>query len=166
MVTEIDHQAIKTRIKDIIEADEDLFDKKGEDGKLVEVFVGRPFSNSLSAHSTPFCFITNDDLMEQDRATGSIESNAATISNHIIRYQVVLVDDGTDGQDAEKLLDNLQKKLKERLKSNITLVKPSDSSDPLVHFSWPEQTTQFFSGESGEVLQGRNTRVRIEVNSS
>ena len=42
MVTEVDHHAVKTRIKDIIIANATVYDSTGRSGKLVDVFVGRP----------------------------------------------------------------------------------------------------------------------------
>ena len=41
MVTEVDHNAIKIRIKEILQANGDLYDSTGRDNKLVDVFVGR-----------------------------------------------------------------------------------------------------------------------------
>jgi len=55
MVTEVDHHAIKIRIRDILKDDANSYDSSGSEGKLVDVFVGRPYANNLSAHPTPFC---------------------------------------------------------------------------------------------------------------
>ena len=41
MVTEVDHHAVKTRIRDILKDDPALYDSTGEPAKLVDVFVKR-----------------------------------------------------------------------------------------------------------------------------
>ena len=48
MVTEVDHHAIKTRIRDILKDDPALYDSTGEPAKLVDVFVGRPYADNIS----------------------------------------------------------------------------------------------------------------------
>ena len=65
MVTEVDHHAVKTRIRDILKDDPALYDSTGEPAKLVDVFVGRPYADNISAHTTPFCFIANEDNLEE-----------------------------------------------------------------------------------------------------
>ena len=102
MVTEVDHHAVKTRIKDILKADPLLYDSTGEPSKLVDVFVGRPYNNSITAHTTPFCFISNEDNLEEQEPDGVVENNASKSTRHDCHYLLVLVDDAQDGREVEK----------------------------------------------------------------
>ena len=68
MVTEVDHHAIKVRIRDILKADPDTYDSSGSPNRLVDIFVGRPYANNLSAHPTPFLLLMNaEDLTLTDQ---------------------------------------------------------------------------------------------------
>ena len=107
MVTEVDHHAIKIRIRDILKADPNSYDSSGSPNKLVDVFVGRPYANNLSAHPTPFCFIANEDNLEDQEPEAVVEGSAVKATKHDCYYLVCLVDDAQDGREVEQLLDDL-----------------------------------------------------------
>jgi len=119
MVTEVDHHAIKTRIKEIVQANPDIYDSTGADGKFVDCFVGRPYNDEITTHPTPYLFITNDDNLEEQEPTGVVESNAITATKHTVRYMLIMVDQAQDGRQVEKDLDTLGKNLMQVIKANL-----------------------------------------------
>ena len=136
MVTEVDHHLVKTRIKDIVKANASIYDSTGSAGKFVDCFVGRPYNDAISAHPTPYLFITNDDNMEEMEAVGIVESNVIKATKHTIRYMLVMVDQAQDGRQVEKNLDALGKNLMQVLRGKFELRKPSDDSDPKCNYSF------------------------------
>ena len=163
MVTEVDHQAIKIRIKGILQANGDLYDSTGREGKLVDIFVGRPYSNNIQAHPTPYAFIANDDNLEEQEASGVVEGNVTTATKHTCHYIIVIVDIAQDGREVEKKLDNLQKLLLQVLKAKFELRKPVGSTDPLCNYSFPERVRVFNASDDGKPLQGREIFFRVDV---
>ena len=161
MVTEVDHHAVKTRIRDILKDDPALYDSTGEPAKLVDVFVGRPYADNISAHTTPFCFIANEDNLEEQEPDGVVESNASKSTRHDCHYLLVLVDDAQDGREVEKLLDNLGKQTMQTQKANFELRNPDDSSDPKCDWSFPERVSVFNASDNGKPIQGRSIHFHV-----
>ena len=166
MVTEVDHHAVKTRIKDILQADPLLYDSTGSPEKLVDVFVVRPYNNSITAHTTPFCFISNEDNLEEQEPDGVVENNASKSTRHDCHYLLVIVDDAQDGREVEKLLDNLGKKTMQTLKANFELRKPDGLTDPKCDWSFPERVSAFQASENGKPIQGRAIHFHIIVHTA
>ena len=166
MVTEVDHHAIKVRIKDILIADAETYDSTGSPNKLVDVFVGRPYANNLSAHPTPFCFIANEDNLEEQEAEAVVENSAVQATKHDCYYLITMVDDAQDGREVEKLLDNLGKQVMQTLKAEFELRKPSDDSDPKCSWSMPERVSVFEASQNGMPIQGRAIHFKIIVHTS
>ena len=161
MVTEVDHHSIKTRIKEILQADPLLYDSTGRENKLVDCFVGRPYANNITAHPTPYCFIANEDNLEEQEPDGAVVNNSAKSTRHDCHYILVIVDDAQDGREVEKLLDNLGKLTMQTLKGNFELRLPADSSDPLCDWSFPERVSVFEASENGKPIQGRAIHFHI-----
>ena len=166
MVTEVNHHAIKVRIKDILKADPNSYDSTGSPNKLVDVFVGRPYANNLSAHPTPFCFIANEDNLEEQEAEAVVENSAVQATKHDCYYLICMVDDAQDGREVEKLLDDLQKTVLQTLKAEFELRKPSDDSDPKCSWSMPERVSVFEASQNGMPIQGRAIHFHIIVHTS
>ena len=166
MVTEVDHHAIKVRIMDILKADPDCYDSTGSPNKLVDVFVGRPYANNLSAHPTPFAFIANEDNLEDQEPEAVVEGTAVKATKHDCYYLVSLVDDAQDGREVEKLLDNLGKQVLQTLKAEFELRKPSDDSDPKCAWSMPERVSVFEASQNGMPIQGRAIHFKIIVHTA
>ena len=166
MVTEVDHHAIKVRIMDILKADPDCYDSTGSPNKLVDVFVGRPYANNLSAHPTPFAFIANEDNLEDQEPEAVVEGTAVKATKHDCYYLVSLVDDAQDGREVEKLLDNLGKQVLQTLKAEFELRKPSDNSDPKCSWSMPERVSVFEASQNGMPIQARAIHFHIIVHTS
>ena len=166
MVTEVDHHAIKIRIRDILKADPNSYDSSGSPNKLVDVFVGRPYANNLSAHPTPFCFIANEDNLEDQEPEAVVEGSAVKATKHDCYYLVCLVDDAQDGREVEKLLDDLGKTVMQTLKAKFELRNPTDATDPKCSWSMPERVSVFESSQNGMPIQGRAIHFHIIVHTS
>ena len=162
MVTEVDHLAIKTRIRDIVQADASIYDSSGSDGKFVDCFVGRPYNDSISTHPTPYLFITNDDNLEEQEPSGVVESNAITATKHTVRYMLVMVDQAQDGRQVEKDLDILGKNLLQVIKGKFEL-RDSSGTDPKCNYSFPDRVRVFNTSLNGKPLQARTIFFRLEI---
>ena len=166
MVTEVDHHAIKVRIRDILQADPNSYDSTGSPNKLVDVFVGRPYANNLSAHPTPFCIIANEDNLEDQEPEAVVEGTAVEATKHDCYYLISLVDDAQDGREVEKLLDNLQKTVLQTLKDKFELRNPTDATDPKCSWSMPERVSVFEASQNGMPIQARAIHFHIIVHTS
>ena len=162
MVTEVDHLAIKTRIRDIVQADASIYDSSGSDGKFVDCFVGRPYNDEITTHPTPYLFITNDDNLEEQEPTGVVESNAITASKHTVRYMLIMVDQAQDGRQVEKDLDTLGKNLMQVIKAKFEL-RDSSGADPKCNYSFPDRVRIFNTSMNGKPVQARTIFLRLEI---
>jgi hypothetical protein len=165
MVTEVDHHAIKTRIKDIIKADATVYDSTGADGKFVDCFVGRPYNDAITAHPTPYLFITNDDSLETQREIGVVQSNTIKATEHTVRYLLVMVDQAQDGRQVEKNLDTLGKNLLQVLKAKFEL-RNTSAADPKCNYSVPERVSVFNTSLNGRPVQARTITLKLIINTS
>lgn len=128
-IVAIDHNAIKTRIKDIIEAETtNLFgpDKK----KIREVVVGTPPNKDYKDLNHPAIVITNSERWMEERPRGPVISNQKSSVAATVRYDIILTVHMDDSNEAEKEVDRLWKLLEERLYDFSTLRK-TDNTDPL-----------------------------------
>lgn len=141
-----DNYAIKKRIKEIIEADKDLFNAKGEDGKLLQVFVGMPKNNNIYAIGTPYLVITNAPKFITAIQAAGITNNGYTSKDYTVNYTIIVIDKQQDGPAVEKSLDAILKKLTDTLDANVTLRK-SDGSDELVKNSIVGQVQMLGAGQ-------------------
>ena len=162
MVTEVDHHAIKTRIKEIVQASATVYDSTGSDGKFVDCFVGRPYNDAITTHPTPYLFITNDDNLEEQEPTGVVESNAITATKHTVRYMLVMVDQAQDGRQVEKDLDALGKNLLQVIKGKFEL-RDSSGADPKCNYSFPDRVRVFNTSMNGKPVQARTIFLRLEI---
>ena len=162
MVTEIDHHSIKTRIKDIVKADASVYDSSGSAGKFVDCFVGRPYNDAITTHTTPYLFITNDDNLEEQEPTGVVESNAVTATKHTVRYMLVMVDQAQDGRQVEKNLDDIGKNLLQVLKTKFEL-RDADGVNPKCNYSFPDRVRVFNTSMNGKPVQARTIFLRLEI---
>ena len=166
MVTEVDHHSIKTRIVDILKADKNTYDSTGSPNRLVDIFVGRPYANNLSAHPAPFAFVANEDNLEDQEPDGVVEVSAVKATKHDCYYLICMVDDAQDGRAVEKLLDDLGKQVMQTLKAQFELRNPSDNTDPKCNWSFPERVSVFESSANGMPIQGRAIHFHIIVHTN
>ena len=165
MVTEVDHHAIKNRIRDIVKADATVYDSTGSDGKFVDCFVGRPYNDAITTHPTPYLFITNDDNMESQKEIGVVQGNILQATEHTVRYLLVMVDQAQDGRQVEKDLDTLGKNLLQVLKSKFEL-RNSAGADPKCNYSLPERITVFNTSQNGKPVQARTIVLKLLITTS
>ena len=165
MVTEVDHHAIKTRIKEIVQASATVYDSTGSDGKFVDCFVGRPYNDAITTHPTPYLFITNDDNMESQKEIGVVQGNILQATEHTVRYLLVMVDQAQDGRQVEKDLDDLGKNLLQVLKSKFEL-RNSAGADPKCNYSLPERITVFNTSQNGKPVQARTIVLKLLITTS
>ena len=165
MVTEIDHHSIKTRIKEIIQADASIYDSSGAAGKFVDCVVGRPYNDALTAHPTPYLFITNDDSLETQRNIGVVQSNTVQATEHTVRYLLIMVDQAQDGRQVEKDLDGLGKNLLQVLKTKFEL-RDASGTDPKCNYSIPERVSVFNTSLNGKPVLARTIVFKLIINTS
>ena len=165
MVTEVDHHAIKTRIKEIVQASATVYDSTGSDGKFVDCFVGRPYNDAITAHPTPYLFITNDDSLETQRNIGVVQSNTVQATEHTVRYLLIMVDQSQDGMQVEKDLDGLGKNLLQVLKTKFEL-RDASGTDPKCNYSIPERVSVFNTSLNGKPVQARTIVFKLIINTS
>ena len=165
MVTEVDHHSIKTRIKDIVKADATVYDSTGSDGKFVDCFVGRPYNDEITTHTTPYLFITNEDNLETQKGIGVVQSNTVQATEHIVRYMLVMVDQAQDGRQVEHNLDNLGKNLLQVLKTKFEL-RDTAGADPKCNYSIPERITVFNTTLNGRPVQARTIVLKLLITTS
>ena len=165
MVTEIDHHSIKTRIKEIVQADASIYDSSGSAGKFVDCFVGRPYNDAITTHPTPYLFITNDDNLETQRNIGIVQNNTVQATEHIVRYLLIMVDQAQDGRQVEKDLDGLGKTLLQILKTKFEL-RNASGTDPKCNYSIPERVSVFNTSLNGKPVQARTIVFKLIINTS
>jgi len=128
-MTGFDNQAIKTRIKEIIEADKDLYDSKGVDGKIATVYIGFPKNKNINAIApTPYCVITNHVDLLKVEPYAQVVNNQWTSKKNWIKLLIIVVDRQESGELVEKSLDSILQKLISTLDKNVSLRK-SDGTD-------------------------------------
>ena len=131
-MTGVKHFEVKTRIKDIIEADITIFNKQGRDGKVKEVFIGWPQDKNLesSKHQKPYIFISNSIRFQEQKQRGPTTNNVMGSIENIVRYEIFLIDRKNSTFEVEKSVDELSEKLDTALKKNATLIKPKAATPP------------------------------------
>lgn len=150
MVTEIDLWAIKTRIKDILEANTTLNEF------FRDFHVGAPAGNVSEGQPMPYIFITNDEgLIEEDEEASTVQNDAPVTSKHTLHFMIVYMITEKDGPTTEKSLDDIGKTVKETLKENHHLKNPTSSDDPMAFRSYPEETRPLNRDKLGQEVQGR-----------
>ena len=155
MPTEIDHNAVKTRIVDILKANTtSLFSATPTDKtKLRSIQVGRP----LKHDSIPYAYVVF--LSEIIKKQGSLRTDVITALEHDVRYHIFFYVDGKDGRKAESNLDSFQKIILETLESDKQL---KNGGSKIVDISVPEQIDVVPESESKSV-QGRTIILRCTI---
>lgn len=165
MVTELDHNAIKERIAEILRSDTDLYDPTNNPSgtKVRSISLGIPDKKEFSRLPTPYIRITNDTSLESDKPFGSIVSNAQSASYHIVKYIIICVAQAKDAAKVEEILDDLHKLVKEKLKENVDLRDPDDGSDAKCKISFPIKTDQLGAGQyKGNSIDGFVITLQVE----
>jgi len=122
---------IKTRIKDIIDADTALVDKTDPKNKIRQVLVGTPPNKEYKDLTHPAIVITNSERWMEEKNRGPVVANKKTSVATTIRFDIILVVHMEDSNAAEKEVDRFWPLLEQRLYDFATLRKASDGTDPL-----------------------------------
>lgn len=130
-IVAIDHNKNKVRIKDILEADSNFFDKTAPEGKVRQIIVGTPPNKDYKDLHHPALIITNSERWMEEQNRGPVVANKKTSVATTVRYDIILTTQNEDSNAAEKELDRLWPLLEQRLYDFATLRKASDGTDPL-----------------------------------
>ena len=163
-MAEIDYFGIKERIVLILKNDTtNLFSTTPSDKtkfRLIE--AGAPDLNKPIQGNLPRIFVTNDDVIDEITQAGITQTRAPKGREHSLRYLIIAVNDGKNGQDAEEKADDFAKLIMEKLELHNDLSKPSDNTDPLADWSIPETVAILNRDLVGSNVTGRVIRLRIK----
>ncbi len=166
MVTELDHDAIKARIVAILKDNSAIFTTTPSDLTRFRVIEkGAPDFSILTSQPFPHCWVTNDDIIEDDIRLSQITGNQARFSIITFNYLIIFAVQGKDGGTSEKLLDDFAKEVKQTIKANYQLV-PVGGGDNLVRSCWPVQQGVLNRNLTGTQIQGRVIRLKLEAHTS
>ena len=173
MVTEIDLDAIKTRIVAVLKGtttnpNAALFDLVVTKDKVTfrTITVGAPDVNDFKEMNPPAIFVTNDDTIEEDELIADPTTNTVLGSKHTFRFLLVYIDKAKDGKATEKRLDDFGKAIKEVLKANYQLKTVDAGTDPLVDRIYPESINILNRDLTGGNFQGRVMRLKCTKRTS
>ena len=166
MVTAVDHNAIKTRIRDILRNESTLYNSTsiGDSGTFRSLEVGTPDSRKINELNHPSCFITSSEIIEDAIQVGVTSADTDKATEHIIRYLIVFTVDEKDGRKAEETLDSTGKIIAEVLRANKHLGTVANPTlGRLVQEIWPEQLGILNRDLAGSNVQGRVWRVKVKA---
>jgi hypothetical protein len=161
MVTELDHDAIKEQIVTILQADSDLYNATGADGKVRVIEVGRPRTrnNKIVDTTLPHIWVTNSSgPFETITNTGSVVSDVPKALLHTFHYDIIIIVDSKSEQFSEEDLDDFQKLTLEPLEEDHDLGGTVMNSFPVRVDSFPHSGIQM-SGMQGRKITLRCTQV-------
>ena len=160
-VTELDHDAIKERIKVRLEAVVALFDAN-DLTKIRAIEVGFPEGDPFDPENMDHIYISNAVTLESITPAGNSSDDEWKSLRHIVRYEIVTIVNASTAREAEEKLDDFQKLILEELEENPQL-KTGAGADPLVHVCWPERVDVVRQGAFGTPVQGRKITLRCQV---
>lgn len=130
-IISIDNNKIKTRIKDILEADPLFFNAANPKGLVRQIVVGTPPNKDYTDLNHPALVITNAERWMDESNRGVIVANQKTSVAAVVRYDIILTVHNEDSNAAEKEVDRFWPLLEQRIYDFTTLRKASDDTDPL-----------------------------------
>jgi len=161
MAVELDHDAIKTRIVDVLKASAGLFDANNL-AKIRFIEVGWPSGDWDKDEMFPYIFVTNATPFEILKNEGTIQSDAISDLSHTFNYSIIFVVNGKDSRDAELKLDDFQKLILQLLEADTSL---TGTGSRLVDMALPSSVSPFRpSGTQGKGVQGRVINLRCIMN--
>jgi hypothetical protein len=164
MTTEVDHQAVKNRLVEMFKADTAIWDINKPTVRARSIDLGVPDSKQWKDIPTPYIRITNAPDLETDKPFGSLDNYGTSASYHIVKYLIMVVDQGKDAKTVEKTLDDLHKAIKENLKENSQLTDPDDNTDAKCKISHPIKTEQLQAGSfKGNAVDGFVITLQCEM---
>lgn len=157
MATELDHDAIKTRIVAILKTNATLFDANNIE-KVRAIVVGFPEGDPFDPENINHIFVTNSSPFESIRNDGTILSDAITDLEHTFNYDIVIIVNASEGRIAENQLDDFQKLVLETLEADTSL---TGTGSRIVDLALPSSVQIYRAGTSqGKPVQGRVITLR------
>ena len=154
MPTEIDHNAVKTRIVDVLKSNTNLFATTPTDKtKLRSIKVGKP----LDHDTIPYAYVSF--LSERLIKKGSLRTDIITALEHDVRYQIWFYVDAKAGRNAEIKLDSFQKLILETLENDKQL---KNGGTKIVDISFPE-AVELDTESDAKSVQGRRITLRCTI---
>ena len=160
--TAIDNNAIKVRIKKIIDTEIKLVDPTNTKDKLRTVLVGTPPNNDFKDQTHPALVITNSERWMEEKHRGTEQNRTMSSVSTIVRYDLVLTVHKEDSPDAEKEVDRLFKLIEERLYAFTNLQDPTGGTDPLCN-SILLETTRRIPQLQGQEIDGFKSTLLVEI---
>lgn len=158
----IDHNKFKTRIKEIIEGTTTLFDVANPSKSLLrQVIVGTPPNKDYHDLNHPALVITNSERWMEERHRGPDVANARSSVQTTIRYDILLLVQMDDSNEAEKEVDRFWKAFEERMYNFLTLEQVA-GGDPLCKDIIFEKTRRIPQLE-GQEIDGFISTIQILV---
>ena len=163
--TEVDYWAMKERIATILKHDTtNLYNATASDKtKFRKIEAGAPDMNKPVQGPFPRIFITNEDRFDEISPKGVVVSRNQKVSEHIMRFLIIAVCEGKDGQDAEEKIDDFTKLILEKIKNHNDLSKPTDNTDALADWSFPESDDILNRELIGDKIAGRVVRLKVKT---
>jgi len=161
MATEIDHDAIKTKIVDILKASATLFTAT-DLTKIRFIEVGFPDGEPFNDQMFDYIFVTDASPFESIRNKGATTTVAGKVIvkdlEHTFQYDIVIVVNAKSARDAEEKLDDFQKLTLELLEADASLVG-TGSAD--VDISFPVSVQHYrIANREGKGVKGRIITLR------
>jgi len=154
MVTELDHNAIKTQMTDILKGNATLYDVTGASGKIRQVNVGHPDNERGLERVYPSIYITNANPLERVKQSGTLTTGSEDLPplEHNFRYKIIVQAEAKGSRDVEEDLDDWQKIILETLEADHQL---KDGGSAIVNSSRPEMVETFRVDLNGKPVQGK-----------
>ena len=164
-VTEVDYWAMKERIATILKHDTtNLYNATASDKtKFRKIEAGAPDMNKPIQGPFPRIYITNEDRFDEMSPKGVVVSRNQKLTEHIMRFLIIAVCEGKDGPDAEEKIDDFTKLILEKIKNHNDLSKPTDNTDPLADWSFPESVDILNRELIGDKIAGRVIRLKVKT---
>ena len=164
-VLEVDYWAMKERIATILKHDTtNLYNASASDKtKFRKIEAGAPDMNKPIQAPMPKIYITNDDRFDMMKSKGVVQSRNQKITEHIMMFKIIAVCEGKDGPDAEEKIDDFTKLILEKIKNHNDLSKPTDNTDPLADWSFPDSVDILNRELIGDKMAGRVIKLRVKT---
>lgn len=152
MPTDIDHTAIKNRIRDILRADTtNLYNTATEDGsKFSEIETGYPNSPKGKPTKKAYIYITQG-TPHTGKPASNVISNSFESFTRETRYDIIMGLTKGTARETELALDAFEKIVFELLLADNQLV---GTGSALVDTSWPDRS-EIVPGHLGQSWQER-----------
>ena len=164
-VTEVDYWAMKERIATILKHDTtNLYNATASDKtKFRKIEAGAPDMNKPIQATMPRIYITNDDRFDQMRTRAIIETRNHKMTEHLMMFKIIAVCEGKNGPDAEEKIDDFTKLILQKIKNHQDLSKPTDNTDALADWSFPESVDILNRELIGDKMAGRVIRLKVQT---